>query len=205
MFAQHQPTISAYGRSSAEGFARCGLLCIASARQPFATVGEAMREILGGRGASDLFAWKAQAWDQLQETATERLATLEALEAKRASDVAMLLQVTSWYGFGYVKGGFLLQMLYGRLGCLDTRNEAQFGLRYLRKRADTSLEARTQVARRYVRKVKSLGGCEFLWNNWCMGLAAEGNRFKSTWDVSAEHCRILGLDPGAEDFSSPPF
>lgn len=208
MYAQHQPLISGWSRSHPEHFALCGLLCILSARQPFDRLGDDMEAVLSGNDPSPLFAWKAEAWRQHEAAAAPRLQALEMAHfwhkgSPLSLDTRLLELVASWHGFGFVKGGFLLQLTFGRLGCLDVRNAQDFGLGRIRnpdRRSPTALSAQ---ARRYAKRCRALGGPDYLWDHWCTNYALSSARLTTPWQVSAEHCRVLGLDPGADPADIP--
>jgi hypothetical protein len=117
-------------------------------------------------------------------------------------DARMLTCVASWFGLGFVKGGFVLQMAYGISGCIDARNIDTFGVNPRSVSAPKKMEqykTRYRKALAYNKLIRSLGGTENLWNAWCTYYAESGDypEWVDGWQVSAEHCRILGLDPGS--------
>lgn len=209
MFADHQPIIGQWARACPENFARAQLLAILSARQPFDYVGEDLNAVLAG-DPRPLFAWKAAAWFDIQRTAARRLAACEMIYcrgSKVAMETELLAEITKTIGLGLIKGGFVAQMVYGVIGCIDSRNQDEFGIakrRYREIPPSATDATRTRKCREYVLACRKLGGCAFLWDNWCQGYALKGGRLSTSWEVSAEHCRILGLAAG-NDASDIPF
>lgn len=205
MFKQHQTTIQDACRDSVFVFSHVGLLVILSARQPFYTVATQFDDVLKGEGNEHLFDWKYDAWMIMQAEAAARKAKLDAIYADTnlhddAKATEMLAEVGMWHGFGLVKGGFFIQLVYGLSGCIDTRNLDYFNLDARDFNASKikakRIETRRRHATAYHRVIRSLGGTELLWNVWCDYMAETSSRFSDGWDVSAEHCRILRLPTG---------
>ena len=203
MFANHQPIISEYARAHEGAFARVGLLCILSARQPFFSVADQFTDVMRG-DRRWLFDWKSRAWNEMHDQCMSRFARLEAIRQNsgpRMLEANLLAEVVSWHGFGLAKGGFLLQLTYGLVGCLDSRNIAQYGLAEPCNLPKTlSYRTRLKKCCEYVDLCYALGGSEVLWDEWCYGFEVEGRK---AFEVSAEHCRILGLDPNVNETKIP--
>jgi len=97
-------------------------------------------------------------------------------------------------GLGLVKAGFLIQLAFGEIGCIDSRNMEQFGINRntLRYAKTTSKAIRLRKADNYIKLCASIGSCSFLWDNWCNELALNNpERYKSGHFVSAEHERLI--------------
>lgn len=203
MYAQHQPIIAQWGMSTPERFAAVGLLCLLSARQDFRLVRGIQKRVLAGDEAP-LWGWKRDAWHQHREHAVDRRTHIEIAVLDGVDDAELLHIVCSWHGFGMVKGGFMLQMLTGRTGCLDARNAQRYGLGRVRDPDHRRPRALQRHIDAYLDTCRALGGPAHLWDSWCADYAASTTYFRTPWDVSAEHCRILGLDPG-EEASACPF
>lgn len=210
MFKQHQPLIAEHA-TTPDGFADLQLLAIASARMPFSRVAEDFAAVKSG-DATPLFAWKHEAWRQAQADKEIRFAAVRSILYDPGADFdtrypdresAALALVSQWYGLGFVKGGFVLQMAYGISGCIDARNEETYAVEAKATRAPSSrlgMKSRYKHARAYNALCAALGGTETLWNAWCDYYAASGDNpdWTDGWQVSAEHCRVLGIDPGAK-------
>lgn len=205
MFDLHQPMIGRFARQSPENMARVALVCILTARMPFGGVAEQLRKYDRGERHM-LFAWKYRAVAEVNERADDLYRTLEGLQSKPNHQLAHVLSV---HGMGMVKGGFWLQLAYGVSGCLDMHNVDRFELRRGHIRAPeptVSYQARLRRATAYHKLVKRLGGTAQLWDGWCEYLASvQRARWSGPFDVSAEHCRILGLDPGKAGDDEIPF
>jgi hypothetical protein len=204
MFSQHQPLIAEHA-STPEGLVDIALLAIVSARMPFARVREDFAAVKNG-DTTPLFAWKFEAYRRFKERAEKVKARLEreygfTRRSPYLRTAYMLAEISGEYGLGFVKGGFVLQMAYGVSGCVDTRNIDTFGVsRNAVAPPSVALkyETRLRKARAYTKLINSLGGTGFLWDAWCTYYADSGDNpdWSDGWDVSAEHCRILGIDPG---------
>ena len=101
-----------------------------------------------------------------------------------------LLYLCALDGLGLAKAGFTLQMIWGVTGCIDTRNAEQFGVKAPKSVKSSSDKVAYEHAARYVALCDKLGGSEYLWDNWCMGVAnsKEGKRYNGDGDaLSREH------------------
>lgn len=219
MFANHQPKIAAYAQQNASCMSEVALLCILSARMRFPRIRGDFRAVIGGDD-HPLFAWKLQAWEEMQanrEVRYDKLMSIlrreRELTGRRLfmADV-MLAEVQTWYGLGLIKGGFFLQMCFGVSGCVDSRNQEDFALsamearRWKAKPKHLSDASRMRHSQAYNEFINYLGGTEQLWDFWCAGYHKQDPlTFKSPWDASAEHCRILGINPGEEIDDEIPF
>ena len=104
-------------------------------------------------------------------------------------DAGALMVMAGVPGLALAKAGFVLQLLYGAAGCLDTRNLKEFGVKEIRWDKNAKIEARYKAASLYLDLCNRLGGCEFMWDNWCGGVARQ---YKKSYagdasKVSAEH------------------
>ena len=214
MYQDHQPKIAAFASQSSDNFVDVGLLCILSARMPFARVSEDFATVKGGDHAP-LFAWKSEAYFELRDEVNARRYKLAAMNDRRneyirrgwqgmvtRTETEMLSYVLTWFGFNLVKGGFFLQMVYGISGCLDVRNENTYDLQERATRAVPAVSTRRNRDRKaaaYNALCRRLGGTETLWDAWCDYYAASGDNeaWETGEDVSAAHCIILGIDPGS--------
>jgi len=209
MFANHQKQIGQWCRQSADNFADVQLLAILSARQPFSRVREQF-EMVKRDDWSPLFAWKKQAYQEAIEDADTRLETCLMLDHIGDEDYSnadiLLEEVATWSGFGLVKGGFVVQMAFGLSGCLDSRNMDDLHMPVRMWRSDGfahhSLTTRMRKVRKYNQAVEDIG-TGALWDMWCTNYAAGSDHFLSAWDVSAEHCRILGITPDLDEGEMP--
>jgi hypothetical protein len=121
-----------------------------------------------------LAGWKRDAIKWIDVNAAEVFATADALYD--AGDAPLLSYLADLPGLGLAKGGFLAQLVWGVVGCLDSHNVARFGLNanqfaaYRFKSAKTAT-TRQKLVRQYLALCEECGGCETLWNDWCAYVA----------------------------------
>jgi hypothetical protein len=206
MFATHQPIIGAWARKSPENFARVCQFVVLTIRQPLNEVKPAFDDIeFGGdpnAARGRLFGFKARAWAEAWQNRQANLAFFEHIEtdpdaSPRQKDLAMLEYACGLYGFGPVKAGFLLQLVYGRVGCLDTHNLNRFKIKPSAVKSSLFARRKTPKGRRafltrYLDLCEKFGGCEALWDSWCEYVAKDQPKaYASAFEVSAEHVNAL--------------
>jgi hypothetical protein len=206
MFATHQPIIGAWARKSPDNFARVCQFVVLTIRQSLNEVKPAFDDIEFGEdpeaARGRLFGFKARAWAEAWQYRQANLAFLEHIEndpdaSPRQKDLAMLEFVCGLYGFGPVKAGFLLQLVFGRVGCLDTHNLNRFRIKPSAVKSSLFARLKTPAARkrfltRYLDLCEEFGGCEKLWDSWCEYVANDQPKaYDNAFAVSAEHVNAL--------------
>jgi len=202
MFATHQSSIARWAQSSSDNFCDVQLLAILSARQPFSRVREQFEQVKRDDW-SPLFSWKEQAYQNCLQGQDIRYETVMMIadSGEDEHDMADMLldEVATYHGLGLVKGGFVVQMAFGLSGCFDSRNMDDLHMSARMWRSDGfarhNLTTRMRKVRKYNQAVESIG-TGALWDMWCNNYAKTSSTLLTGWDVSAEHCRILGIDPG---------
>lgn len=205
MFKEHQTKIGQWARQSPENFGRVLQFVILTIRMPlhrvktdFDTIAEGGEEAM-----SVLFGFKARAWREAHENQERLFTFLEHVWSDpeltaREKHIDMLEAVSSQFGFGPVKAGFVLQLVYGISGCIDAHNLKRFGIglrtfsNYCQKK---TRKGRRAMLSRYVDTIEAQGGTEALWDGWCEFVAqnSPGPYKGSAYDVSKAHCDALGL------------
>lgn len=195
MFATHQPRIAAYAGASPDAFADVAVFVLLTIQEPLKRVPEYAERVRHG-DTDPLWGIKRRgaewAWGHAAEWSARA-----AQWARAGDDIGLLLELAECPGLGAVKAGFLAQLAFGRVGCLDTHNLARFNLKpdAFTLRAKMTPQLRERKARAYVAQCAELGGCEYLWDSWCAYVAAQ-TRFEypgGAFEVSAFHCRALNL------------
>ena len=92
-------------------------------------------------------------------------------------------------GLGLAKSGFIVQMLYGMSGCIDTHNLTRFNLHRRRFACGTKATDRRRIGE-YNDMVGRLGGTARLWDEWCIYVADRDANY-----VDADHVSRLHLTP----------
>jgi hypothetical protein len=185
MFKEHQPLIAQHGQTAA-GFADIVTFVIATQNQYFYRVGEIVEEVsrVGFEGCKYLTA------SQKRGIAYARLHGTRLLDSLQGADVIeqvrILIEIPH---IGIVKGGFILQMVYGKLGCLDRHNLRAAGLAANAfNRIPQSTEALSHRLHIYAEACTAMGTPEELWNGWCRLIAANyPEQFLHAEDVSFKH------------------
>jgi hypothetical protein len=203
MFANHQPTISAYARESADNFARVAQFVILTIQNSLEQVPADWDTVdAGGDDAMGvLYGWKFAAWHNVWEkreylfTACEHAWTHAESERELAAAVVDLFAHEP--GFGLAKAGFVAQLIYGVAGCLDTHNIVRFGLpaeRFAKYKTFRTAKTRRKRLNEYLDTCEALGGCEALWDGWCAYVADKRPKvYADAIAVSLMHLKALGL------------
>ena len=171
MFKTHQPKIARFMRKNPINFSR-GLSCVSNTIQTqFFTVGKRMTDIdINGVNAVCLNGTKRRTH---KEIIAMKGYLYEKVYSKEISLAEKLLEVSSLYGIGMVKAGFILQLALGKVGCLDVHNLARFGLSASVFKVNDKMTEATALrkANFYIKTCEDLGGSEYLWNTWCKYVA----------------------------------
>lgn len=196
MFSTHQSTIADFALGSNVGLERTFRLVFLSIRQPFWKMPQQFKSVDDmGLESPYLFGWKRSGLAFVRANASTLRETLKAVPAGYG-DAQALLDVATVPGLGLVKAGFVLQLVTGSAGCIDTHNMQRFGLNEnaFKFGSNASDALKRKKALVYLDACWKAGGCESLWNGWCDYVAAQQPKhWHSGFDVSAMHeSAILG-------------
>jgi hypothetical protein len=149
-----------------------------------------------------LWGWKADAYSYIQEHKGLVHRDMLAL-ADCADPIRMEREIIAYGatmpGMGLVKAGFMAQLCFGMGGCIDTHNVNRFQIgRAQFLRADSykavSPGTRSKYLDQYQSLLASAGGCEALWDDWCIYVHSRGRgNYNSAEHVSQLHVEALGL------------
>jgi hypothetical protein len=166
-----------------------------SIQQPWSTVGTQLADC-DTEGIFSRYVWGTKLGTfQWAEDETRMLRMFDLVDraiARGRVDRAhwLLLKVP---GLGLPKSGFVLQLVWGRSGCIDTVNLQRFGLKRwavdIKKTAKP--ETVTKHIRRYLALVEQCGGTALLWDEWCATIAQRDASFEDAEDVSFRHLAYL--------------
>ncbi len=197
MFNTHQTTIAAYGRKNPENMAQVMKFVIITIRNRFKNVPADMdspKALWGfkGKAVAGIDAEAQMLYDAAEDIWDTRTCDRQAEER-------LLDLFSNVYGLGLTKGGFVVQLLYGVCGCIDSHNLERFGIDPKTIHASRFKSAKGEKRQAYIKLycdyVETVGGCESLWDSWCAHVAATyPNDFKDGEAVSALHCTSLGLE-----------
>ena len=174
MFSTHQKAISEFALGSNVGLERTFRLVFLSIRQPFHTMQKQMQDVdNNGMQSPYLFGWKRDGLAFVRANASALRETLKAVPGGYG-DAQALLRIATVPGLGLVKAGFVLQLVTGSAGCLDSHNMERFGLNVnaFKYGASASDALKRKKALAYLDACWKAGGCASLWDGWCDHVAA---------------------------------
>lgn len=199
MYATHAREIQAECRRSPAAFRDTLLFVIATIQVPLERVADdSMTDIrANGRHAASLWGMKGPAFDDIERHHKRLHATLYAqatLTPPLWVERALVELVSSIHGLNLPKAGFVLQLAFGEVGCIDTHNRRRFGLDKARIYPERGMKYPTMLkhARAYTAVCQEVGGPEVLWDSWCDYVAALRPKiWRDGEEVSAAHlCAI---------------
>ena len=210
MFVNHQPLISAYGKSSPDAMKDVLTFVLCTIQQALHTVPAAMDDIRK-HGEKSRFIWgfKTSAYINLtvnKETIYKQaMALWDAFPDPAIAERELMLYFANLEGFGLAKGGFCVQLLFGLSGCIDSHNVRRFGFdanefKASRFKGVKSISRKYQYLDTYLDLVGVCGGCAKLWDDWCI-YVYERNKmlYRSPLHVSAIHAEVFNLIPKGKD------
>lgn len=217
MYAYHQPVIGQWARQDAENFKDVLRFVILTIQQPlykavqdledWNSPSEKVREDMEARC---LWGHKRAAWENIEANGDAIFADCSQIYSEYADEAVAEIELLSYVarlpGFGLAKGGFVLQLVWGLAGCIDSHNLARFNIKPGRFKASRVKKARPatayKVVRDYLAVIAAQGGTEALWNGWCEyvnAINAEGaggsnpGRYTSADHVSELHLTAFAL------------
>jgi len=174
MYASHATAIQRECHSSPEAFRDVLLFVLATIQEPIERVPDAMTAIRNeGRAARALWGMKRRGYDDVQQNYRALWSHLMCANVTRAPmwrERCIVDVVARIHGINTAKAGFVMQLAVGAVGCLDTHNLARFGLNkasFTIAPTVKKMATRMTKAHAYVLACDALGGCEYLWDNWC--------------------------------------
>jgi len=198
MFQRDQREIGAYAQSSPKAMNRVITFVYTTIQQNLLTTPNAMRDIeINGVESPYLWGFKADAYEYVTENMDTVYRTL--MDTWRGhADIDVASRETMRYlctlpGLGLVKAGFVQQLAFGTVGCIDGHNQKMYEIKEYRFKASRYKAGKPALQRRmlddYLHVCWDVGGSEFLWDNWC---AVVADRNKMTADaVSALHVEAI--------------
>jgi hypothetical protein len=206
MFDTHQPLISKFAIQNEDNFFQVLQFVLLTIQQPlFRAVIDMDVVNEDGIEARCLWGGKLAAWVKLKEEKTkvyDHCMLLNDVHPNPEHASSELLgYLASLPGLGLVKGGFVAQLAFGLVGCLDTHNINRYGLKKSSFAAHAYKGARTpqtrhKIVNRYLAVCSTLGGVQGLWDSWCEYVNTS-TMFRGTYEsaehVSAMHCKAFGI------------
>ena len=205
------PVINAYMQKDHKHMMDGIMFVVLSVKTPFSSMDMQMRDYREkGRDSKYIWGWKKDTYDYLQKNSEELYYQLMYLSKKRWSsgtgahmrdrtirDRKMMLVLTNVPGLGLAKAGFVMQMMFGRVGCIDVHNLRRLrtvsvkDLQFTKMATD---ETKMKKIENYVDICKHNNSTKRLWDQWCEQLTQKKcnkSKFSTGWDVSVFHLSAL--------------
>ena len=188
MFNAHQPIIARYAQSSPDAMCKVLTFVQCTIGQHIERVPTMMR-LLAETGSCNMLS-KRQA-HHIAEYFARRVEIYDALMSAD-TDIDRMMYIIMLPGFGIPKAGFVCQLIFGTVGCIDRHNLARYGLDAKAFRSDTTSVARLRERINTYLVVCSSIGCGELWDSWCDFVAAKRPKtFINGYAVSALHVSAI--------------
>lgn len=216
MFKDHNPIINGYMQANAQQMIDGIMFVVLSVKTPFHTMKMQMDDYRKHGGESKyVWGFKRQTYDYLQEHGQDLYDELMDLHKRTEfydkgqpikfvgrqvwshRDKQMMLVLTDVPGLGVVKAGFVMQMMFGRVGCIDVHNQRRLysidpkSLSLTKTAKDPTKLVKIDS---YVNICKKNNSTQRLWDQWCEQLTdkrCNKGRFATGNDVSAYHVQAL--------------
>lgn len=175
-------------------------------RQPFYTMKSQMSSVKKD-GARSPYLWghKIKTYQWLNDNQDSLPSMYNAI--KRLTDEESLSLLIAIPGIGLAKGGFILQIVNGSVGCIDSHNIRVYNNLIGNLIKDNpkgfikgSLKGSILINDSFIKRLIPLGyisicnhlGTEALWDNWCQMISDKyPKHFKDADDVSMYHYECL--------------
>lgn len=201
MFKRDQPEIGEFAMSSPDRMVRALTFVLLTIQQRLDTVPAMMKDIdRNGIESHHLWGFKAGAYSDIVERQgsiyRDALHIRSGFNSPDDTRNELLRYFASMQGFGLVKGGFAVQLLFGLSGCIDSHNLLMYEIPSSRVKASAYKAAKPQTQSKKLQEYHDLcddiGGTEFLWDNWCRHVALRTNSiFETPDEVSRVHVTAI--------------
>lgn len=193
MFAQDQPLIARHAESP-QGFADVVTFVICSQNQHFYRVGTILNA-LHTRGLDDCGYLNGHQKRGIAYV-TQHAGVLRA-QLRHQTDLERMRLLIELPSLGIVKAGFVVQLVFGSVGCLDRHNLKVLGLDARSfNRAPVSSVALTARLQMYLSTCALLGTSETIYDGWCSLIATRyPQHFSCACAVSSAHVLLTRSTP----------
>jgi hypothetical protein len=179
MYQNHATAIQSDCESSPEAFRDVLVFVLATIQEPIERMPEHMASVRElGAASGVLWGMKAKGYSDVQRkyrALWSHLMCAKITAAPLWRERCIIDIVDSIHGINVAKAGFVMQLTVGAVGCLDSHNLARFGLNksaFSIAPTVKGMKTKLKKAHAYVAACDELGGCEFLWDNWCEYVAS---------------------------------
>lgn len=208
MFKKYNPLINAYGQENYRNMNDLITAVVLTIKQPHWMWPMMMDDVrTHGVNSKFLFGFKRKTYEYLQAHGEDLYDDLMALwhtpkkelgGTVKTKDGAMMLRLLDVPGLGLAKAGFVMQMMFGRVGCMDVHNVRRL---YKVSASDVTISKglkseskKFEKIMNYVNLFTGARTTEKIWDSWCeqvMWNQCNRGRFSSADEVSRLHLTVL--------------
>lgn len=183
MFSTVNPRINEYMQRDHDSMRQGILFVVASIKTPFYMMARQMEDIKrNGADSKYLWGFKKDTFKYLAEHSSDLYDELmdhyqqkyqgqwTGYPLKLERDRRMMLILTDVPGLGLAKAGFVMQLMFGRVGCIDvhnTRRLTSVSAKDLVLCSKASDKIKYKKIDKYINICKGYNNSERLWNKWC--------------------------------------
>lgn len=197
MFTNHNKKINEFAQASADNLESVVMMVALSIQQPWSSVGVQLQD-WRKHGVESRFVWgnkrktaEYMAEHKVRLHAHTKLIIANSRGKERARQLLRLYLDID--GMGLVKAGFIVQLVSGQVGCIDSHNLKR--LRVTASAVSISKGASEQTIAKKVANYVELcyaRRSSWLWDSWCKLIADKyPNKFADANDVSEKHFTYL--------------
>ena len=205
-FREVNPVINAYMQKSAHHMQDGIMFVVLSIKTPFHTMSRQMEDYRKyGLASKHVWGLKKQTLEYLLENREDLYKDLMDMwrgdwgDMRRTQerDRMMMLRLTMVPGLGMAKAGFVMQMMFGRVGCIDVHNLRRFhkvSVKDVQFTKSAKVDTKLKKIDNYINICKGNRSTEKLWDSWCEQLTykrCNRGKFESGFDVSLYHLTAL--------------
>ena len=201
MFKNVNPLLNSYAQESHENFQRTCVWTILTIMEQFNGQKRRMQDVdEHGAESKYLWGWKRKSYEYIQAHGKRVYDELMEVEKSalgvRKKNIMMMGIITEIPGLNLAKAGFVMQLMFGRVGCMDVHNVRRFKI----KPADITIMktngavGKDKKIKKYLSLCTGYRNSETLWDSWCNLVAnksCNSKHFDSGNDVSWFHLTSL--------------
>ena len=199
MFVRDQAIIQKFAEQSPKNTAAVAVFVISSIRTRLTRLPVIMAKFRkhGYLGLGELMPKQREGCSYVLQNKDWLFHIVQKHKDEELTDSELLLEFMRIPCIGLVKAGFLMQCLTGKVGCMDCHNLREHNLPESMFKMSHNKYTKANLIRvaKYIDTCEDIGGSEFLWNQWCKGMANRyPNNFRDANAVSFLHTdAILGI------------
>jgi hypothetical protein len=192
--SKHINKCNRLAQSSPEAMRNAAMMAVLSIQQAWGGVPAAMLD-MKAEGSTSRYLWgfKADTYEYLMSP--NNIDHLYTTTLTTRDPVELLDLWTTVPGLGLAKAGFVVQLTTGRVGCVDRHNAFAYDVapnQLTFPKGRMTVKAQRHKLEAYVHLTDTIGGSEFMWEQWCIMIAAKyPNLYDSAQAVSKQHVTIL--------------